>query len=531
MTGNTPLNEEDPIVSRKRFHGFLTVVLVLVSATVSPGQLTDTQARQIESALPGHPRANPQKLRRVLIWNTPFMEQCPHKGYSVPQAAYAMELLGRRTGAYEAVVSDDVALYLPENLRQFDAIIMNNSNGPWIRPTEADMDKFAKYDSNIDAVEQMLRQSLLDYVAQGGGIVAYHHAIGGNNEWPEFKELIGAAYWGHPWNEEVGIKLDEPDHPLLEAFGGRDFRLSEEIFQFRDPYARDKVRVLLSLDTDTTNMTVPWIHRQDNDFALAWVKHHGRGRVFYSAIGHKTEIWWNPQILRFYLDGIQFAMGDLDTDATPSARLQEARAGFKSLFNGRDLSGWTGNPKLWSVEDGAITGQTTPQNRICENSFLIWTGGEAEDFELRLKFRIESGNSGIYFRSLERQGMEQEALIGCQADVSADNRWTGVVIEYTRREILAERGQKVHVTGGGKVEVVGQVGDPNELLGHVKDGQWNDYTVTARGGHIVLKINDAVMCEIQDDDPNRIVRGKLALQVHQGPDMKVQFKDIRLRKF
>jgi hypothetical protein len=278
-------------------------------------------------------------------------------------------------------------------------------------------------------------------------------------------------------------------------------------------------------------MTVPWIHRKDGDFALAWVKRHGKGRVFYSAIGHKTEIWWNPQILNFYLDGIQFAMGDLDADTTPSARAEESEAGFRGLFNGLDLSGWRGNPKLWFVEDGAITGQTTPQNRICENTFLIWTGGDVKDFELRLKFRIESGNSGIYFRSLERRGMEKEALIGCQADVSADNRWTGVVIEYTRREILAERGQKVRVTEGGEVQVVGSVGDPTELLKHVADRKWNDYTVIARGDHIVLRINGVVMCEIQDDDPNRIVAGKLALQVHQGPDMKVQFKDIRLREF
>ncbi len=517
-------------MSRHLHHGFFGVLAICLLATVSFAQLTDDQARRIEAAVPHEARVPPQQPRRVLIWNTPFMEQCPHKGYSVPQAEYAMRLLGEKTGAFEAVVSDDVAMYLPENLRQFDAILMNNSNGPWIRPTEADMVKFANHGGGIDEMEKRLRQSLLDYVAQGGGIVAYHHAVGGNTHWPEFQQLIGAAYWGHPWNEEVGIKLDDPAHPLLQAFDGRDFRLSEEIFQFRDPYSRDHLRVLLSLDTDRTNMTVPWIHRDDGDFALAWIKPHGQGCVFYSALGHKTEIWWNPQILSFYLDGIQYATGDLAADATPSARVQEDRDGFVRLFNGRDLSGWRGNPRLWSVQDGAITGQTTPQNRICENNFLIWTGGDVEDFELRLKFRIESGNSGIYFRSLERSGMEQEPLIGCQADFSADQRWTGVVIEYTRREILAERGQKVHVTPEGEVQVFGQVADPNELLEHVRQGQWNDYTVRARGGHIVLKINGVVMCEIQDDDPRRIRRGKLALQVHQGPDMKVQFKDVRLRR-
>ena len=516
-------------MASKELHRALGIVLLLTVAAAA--QLTDAQARRIEAAVPTEASVTPNKPRRVLIWNTPFMEQSPHKGYSIPQAQYAMRLLGQRTGAFQPVVSDDVAMYRPEHIKRFDAIIMNNSSGAWIRPTEADLDKFKDDGADIDALEKRLRQSLLDYVKNGGGIVAYHHAIGGNNHWPEFKELIGAGYWGHPWNEEVGVKLDDPDHPLLKTFGGKGFRIAEEVFQFQDPYSRDQVRVLLSLDTATTNMTVPWIHRTDDDFALAWIKRYGQGRVFYGAIGHRTEIWWNPKVLRFYLDGIQFAAGDLEADATPSARVPQVEAGFMSLFNGNDLAGWRGNPKLWFVQDGAITGQTTSRNRVCENTFLIWNGGGVEDFELRLKFRIDGGNSGIYFRSLERSRMHAEPLVGCQADISADHRWTGVLMEYTLREILAQRGQKVHVTKDGEIKVVGRVGDPQELLKHVRDGQWNDYTVVARAGHIVLSINGVVMSETQDDDVRRIKSGKLALQVHQGPDMKVQFKDIRIRTF
>ena len=318
--------EEDTIVSGNWLHrGVTGVVAVLLLASSLAAQLTKQQANRIEAAVPRKATARPQERRRLLIWNTPFMEKCPHKGYCVPQAQYAMRLLGEKTGAFEAIVSDDVAMYLPENLKRFDAILFNNSNGPWIRPTPEDMDKFKGHGGDIDVVEKLLRESLLDFVRKGGGIVAYHHAVGGNTHWPGFAELLGAAYWGHPWNEEVGIKLDDPGHPLLAAFGGKDFRLAEEIFQFREPYSRDKLRVLLSLDTARTNMTVPWIHRKDGDFALAWVKRHGKGRVFYSAIGHRTEIWWHPQILRFYLDGIQFAMGDLPADTTPSNESADRR--------------------------------------------------------------------------------------------------------------------------------------------------------------------------------------------------------------
>ena len=305
------------MLSTSLWKRLLATVIVLAFSTLSPGQLTKQQAERIRAAAPEKARVAPKKPRRVLIWNTPFMEQSPHKGYSIPQAEYAMKLLGERTGAFEPVVSDDVAMYLPENLKKFDAIIMNNSNGRWIRPTDEDMVRLRKYGPDADAVERLLRKSLLDWVSGGGGIVAYHHAVGGNTHWPEFLEMLGAAYWGHPWHEEVGVKLDEPGHPLLAAFKGKNFRLTEEIFQFRDPYSRKKLRVLLSLDTETTNMNVKWIHRKDNDFGLAWARRYGKGRVFYCAFGHRTEIWWNPTILRFYLDGIQFAVGDLDAPAEP----------------------------------------------------------------------------------------------------------------------------------------------------------------------------------------------------------------------
>jgi len=514
-----------------RSHGsILTVAAILALSATAHGQLTNRQAEQIRGAIPEKARVAPKSPRRVLIWNTPFMDKCPHKGYCVPQAEYAMKLLGERTGAFVPIVSDDVSMYLPENLNRFDAIIFNNSNGLWIRPTEKDMSKFKAYGSDQDQVEKLLRRSLLDWVSRGGGIVAYHHAVGGNTHWDEFQDLLGMRYWGHPWNEEVAIKLDEPDHPLLAAFEGRDFRLAEEIFQFREPYSREKLRVLMSLDVGKTNMSVPWVHRTDNDFGLAWVKQHGKGRIFYCAIGHRTEHWWNPTILRFYLDGIQFATGDLEADATPSAKVN-VEPGFVSLFNGRDLLGWRGNPKIWSVRDGAITGQTTPKNRVSENTFLIWTGGEVKDFELRLKFRLENGNSGIYFRSKERTAMHPEPLIGCQADFSADGRWTGVIMEYTLRGILAERGQKVVIDKDGKINVVGAVGDPDELLKKVKPRRWNDYTLSAKGGRIILKINGVVMCDLEDNDPRRIPSGRLALQVHQGPDMLVQFKDIRIRQY
>lgn len=301
-------------------------MVAVISTACCHAQLRESQAKRIDSALPGKARVVPAGTRRVLIWNTPFMDKSPHKGYCIPQGEYAMKRLGEKTGAYRPVVSDDVALYLPENLAPFDAIVMNNSNGQWIRPTEADLPRLRKHGDSVDALEKLLKASLLKWLKNGGGIVAYHHAMAGNPEWPEFKEIMGAGYWGHPWNEEVGVRLEEPGHPLLGVFQGEGFRITEEIFQFREPYSRNKLRVLLTLDTENTNMTVPWIHRKDGDFGLAWIREYGKGRVFYGEFGHRPETWWNPTILRFYLDAIQYATGDLPADATPSGEMETQSA-------------------------------------------------------------------------------------------------------------------------------------------------------------------------------------------------------------
>jgi len=198
--------------------------------------------------------------------------------------------------------------------------------------------------------------------------------------------------------------------------------------------------------------------------------------------------------------------------------------GFVSLFDGKTLDGWDGNPTLWSVVDGTITGQTKSTSQLKHNEFLIWKD-QVEDFELRLKFRIEGGNSGIYYRC-RKDEKAQDPLIGTQADFDGSGKWTGVIMEYLLRGILAPRGQKVVIDEKGNQKTVGTVGDPAKLLAAIDVTKWNDYTVIAQGGHVVLKINGVPQCELDDRDPRRIVRGWLGVQVHRGPPMKVQFKDI-----
>jgi type 1 glutamine amidotransferase len=279
------------------------------------------RARQIYEAAPEKPTVEPKAARRVLIFNTPphLMPKDPHKGYCIPYGSSAFEALGKKSGAYTPVISDDLAMFLPNQLGEFDAVVLNNTSGAWITPTEDDLKKeaFRRAGAGPETAEPMLRNSLLDYVRNGGGLVAVHFAIGANRHWPEFRQLLGATFTGHPWNEEVGLRIEEPDHPLVQAFGGPRYRLADEIYQYGDPYDRSQLRVLISLDTERTNMGVRWIQRTDGDFALAWVKDFGRGRVFYTSFGHRTELFWNPALLRFYLNAVQFATGDLSAPTAP----------------------------------------------------------------------------------------------------------------------------------------------------------------------------------------------------------------------
>ncbi len=210
-------------------------------------------------------------------------------------------------------------------------------------------------------------------------------------------------------------------------------------------------------------------------------------------------------------------------------------AGYVNLFNGHNLDGWKGLPGYWSVRDGAITGETTADHPLKHNTFLIWQGGEVGDFVLRLRFRIVPGdakgfgNSGIQYRSrvFDPAGC---VVGGYQADFEAGKTYSGILYEERGRGIIARRGQKVHILPDGKKEVIGSLGRSEEIQAVIKPRQWNDYTIVARGNHLAHYINGRITVSVWDEQTGRAARsGVLALQLHAGPPMTVQFKDIRLK--
>lgn len=208
--------------------------------------------------------------------------------------------------------------------------------------------------------------------------------------------------------------------------------------------------------------------------------------------------------------------------APPPARAQAARP----LFNGRDLSGWEGDPRFWSVRDGAITGETTPEKVTPQNTFLIWRGGRLRDFDLKVRWRIRGGNSGIQLRSRD---LGNWVVGGYQADFEDGTTWTGVAYEERGRGLLAPLGQKATIGAGGKPVALGDVGDPAAVRAAVRSGDWNEYHITMRGNHWIQRINGVPCAEVVDnDEAGRAMEGILALQLHAGPPMTVQFRDILL---
>ncbi|MEO8078818.1 MAG: DUF1080 domain-containing protein [Acidobacteriota bacterium] len=217
-------------------------------------------------------------------------------------------------------------------------------------------------------------------------------------------------------------------------------------------------------------------------------------------------------------------------------------AGFDAIFDGKTMTGWDGDPAFWKAEGGALVGQSSAENAVKENTFLIWRGGEPADFELTVDFRMSSTNSGIQFRSVHlppgtASGRGSVAgkwvLKGYQADIDFDNQYTGMIYEERGRAFLARRGQVVYMRpeGGapvltGKLEMT-----PEELKTVIKQNEWNHVHLIARGNTIINMVNGHVTAIVVDDDvKGRALKGLLGFQMHVGPPMKIEFKNIYMKK-
>lgn len=269
------------------------------------------------------------------------------------------------------------------------------------------------------------------------------------------------------------------------------------------------------------------------------------------------------------LPGVPFFIIVLESDANPRLYLPMKHTSFSSLFrsvaalaalalvsisnvsaddgkpifNGKDLTGWHGVADFWSVQDGCITGHTTAEHMVKENTFLIWDGGEPADFELTFKYKLTDmdgksekfGNSGVQYRS-KVVNPEYSVLSGYQADMETGKNYSGILYEERGRGILANRGQKVAIKQGPnsqkpKIEVVGELGKSEDIQAKIHMGEWNEYKIIAKGNHLQHFINGVQTIDVIDEAAEAAKKGVIGLQLHKGPTgMTVQYKDMILKE-
>jgi hypothetical protein len=211
------------------------------------------------------------------------------------------------------------------------------------------------------------------------------------------------------------------------------------------------------------------------------------------------------------------------------ALAMDDHAGFESIFDGKTLKGWDGDLSAWRVENETIIGESTAEKPLKANTFLIWRGGQPKDFELKLEYRINSTNSGVQYRSVELPEVGKWVMKGYQADIDFQNTYTGQLYEERGRGFLAMRGQVTRLQPGKK-QVIAHLRSGDELKALVKVNDWNQLHIIARGNVLTHILNGHLMAEAIDDDATgRAMGGLIGFQMHVGPPMKVEYRNIWLK--
>ncbi len=460
----------------------------------------------IRAAAPASAAAKPAQARKVLVLTESArdletaqknqgMKFVPHP--SAPHCALAVAILGEKTGAFEATIVSDPKALSADGLKGFDAIVLANVY------LESKLYKTPRDLNPKQAPEYEARQkALLEFVRGGKGLVGIHNATCTALGCPDYQQMIGATHHGHAWyaHQEVPLKLDDPQHPLNAAFGGKGLTVKDDIYTFTAPYSREALHVLLSVDVAKApeSMTA---ERPDGDYPVSWVKPYGGGRVFYTALGHEPATFQNAAFLRHLLDGIQFALGDLKADASPGKPLP-AKAdfavmkGWTPLFDGKDLAAWQvdkNQEKSWVVEDGII--------RYDGKSGTLRTKQSYRNYRLRVDWRLpRKADSGVFVRDNR------------QLNIWTWSMGSGEMWGYRQGFKPKDKGERNPYTPASNEDRA--------------VGEWNTFLITCRDDKVTVVLNgkevitDALLKGTKPRSP-------IALQRHGDP---IEYKSIYIQE-
>lgn len=295
----------------------LYVFCGLSAQSLEPLEITDTWLENIYNNAPSKTTVDVPKSRKVLV----FSKATGYDHWTIPHNNEVWKILAQKTGAFEVEIGFDITHFEKKNLKKYDAIILNNSN-----PTGPERNLFydllRSYSSIKDdlakAKAQEYESNLLEYVKKGGGLMIMHGAIVVQNNSTEFSNMTGGSFDYHPKQQELHLKEVDKNHPLVSAFNGNGFVHFDEPYFFKNAYYDYNFKPLLYFEADKVNGVMHEV--KDNKNYVAWIKKYGKGRVFYSSPSHNAQSLENPELIKFYFDGIQYVTGDLKVDDTPMNR-------------------------------------------------------------------------------------------------------------------------------------------------------------------------------------------------------------------
>ena len=413
-------------------------------------------------------------------------------GFAHPVLPLTEEILpaiGRQHDAFDIDITRDASMLTTDTLNRYDAVVFYTTG-------ELPM-----------TVDQ--QTAFLEFIRNGGGFVGIHSATDTFYDWPEYGALIGGYFDNHPWREEVSVRVEDQTHPATKHLAER-FQINDEIYQFKQ-WSRDRVNVLMSLDTQSVDTTRDSVHRSDNDFALTLSHSYGDGRVFYTALGHEDAVWQDDRFQRLIVNGIVWAIGD-DRNTSPVR--------WESLLGEQVEDTWRGYqresmPDGWKMVNGDLS-------RIKDAGDIITTA-QFENFELRFEWKVEhGGNSGVFF------GVSEDGAVAWHSGP-----------EY---QLLHNAG---HPDGQAAITAAGSnyaVHPPIEDMTNPV-GEWNRSRLRVNRGHVEHWMNGMYLLsyDIGDDEWQRRVtdskfselplygqnrRGHIAIQDHGDP---VWFRNMKIR--
>lgn len=297
----------------------ITILVVLsfcsVRAQLKEFVLTDEWVQKIETLAPSKAEVQPRKPHKVLVFSlfTGFNH------WVVPHTNAIMKVLAEKTGAFEVEISNDIYKFEKKNLKNYDAVVLNNncSVGPRrdLLLDVLDQDKNLTDDQRKKKAAE-LESNLIEYVKKGGGLMVVHGAIVMQNNSMAFSEMVGGSFDYHPVQQEITLELCEPNHPLVKAFEGKPFVHTDEPYLFNKAYKQKNFRPLLYMDTSKLTQKTKEIDEKIK--YVSWIKGYGKGRVFYVSPSHNAQSFEDARLLKFYLDGTQYVLGDLKCDDSPA---------------------------------------------------------------------------------------------------------------------------------------------------------------------------------------------------------------------